>query len=186
MRYLPTMPRSSENIKHKRGSQPRGRRLLLGSLVTMVPNMEMATTISFPSKLNNLSNQISTATFDIKWKVIGIDNRASCCISRNRGDFLGTLTNYNITICGYAGYTKRNLEKAHCNGSGWTMQVGYTSSWYRTSYTIRRDITSSTHNIRWNIVVVKAQAAQQPLIMWPYFGATANTQRKSDYPETQM
>lgn len=111
MRYLPTMPRSSENIKHKRGSQPRGRRLLLGSLVTMVPNMAMTTTILFPSEMNILSNQSSTATFDIESKVIGIDNRESCCISRNRGDFLPTLNNYNVTIYGYAGDTTRNLQK---------------------------------------------------------------------------
>ena len=128
MIYLPTTLRSSENIKHKRGSRPRERRLLLGSLVTMVPNMEMATSIAFTSDMNNLSNQISTTTFDIKSKVLGIDNRSSCCISRNRGDFLGTLTNYNVNICRYAGDTTRNLQKAHCNGSGWMMQVRYTSS----------------------------------------------------------
>ena len=111
MRYLPKRPRLSENIRHQRGSRPRGRRLLLGSLVTMVPNMAMTTTILFPSEMNILSNQSSTATFDIESKVIGIDNRESCCISRNRGDFLPTLNNYNVTIYGYAGDTTRNLQK---------------------------------------------------------------------------
>ena len=113
MGYLPTISRSSGNIKHKHkwGSRLRGRLLLLGSLITMVSNMAMDTTIAFPRKMNNLSNRISTTTLDIESKVIGIYNRASCCISRNRGDFIGTLTNYSVTICGYAGDTTRNLQK---------------------------------------------------------------------------
>ena len=58
-----------------------------------------------------LSNRINTMRFDAESAVVGIDNRASCCISKRRQDFEGALTKDTIMINTYSGPTNRTIHR---------------------------------------------------------------------------
>ena len=51
-----------------------------------------------------------TRSFDIYSEIIGIDNRASYCISHRREDFQGKLKQTSRYITGYGGNKHFNLE----------------------------------------------------------------------------
>ena len=101
---LPKTTKRPEQKRNKIKTRPKGRILNLNRLVGLAPLITMSTMMA--SQVG-ISTAIKTAKFDAESKVIGIDNRASKCISRDRSDFVGPLKQKHVQIHGYSGISDR-------------------------------------------------------------------------------
>ena len=84
----------------------RGGQLNLGS-ITLLTHSAMTSINAFPTPL---SPQMNPMQLDAESRILGIDNRASRCISRHRGDFFGELKPSTLIIHWYAGRTTKSLH----------------------------------------------------------------------------
>ena len=106
---LPDTPKSPSKYKRRRGNRPRGRIFRFSRMATIVPIVAMTSTA--PGRVAALSNNLRTIGLDAESRVIGIDNRASKCISRHRGNFVGPLAEQEVTIQGYSGSLNQKVQK---------------------------------------------------------------------------
>ena len=78
----------------------------LGS-IALLNHSAMTSINAFPTPR---SSQMNPMQLNAESRILGIDNRASRCISTHRGDFIGELQPSMLTIHGYAGRTTNSLH----------------------------------------------------------------------------
>ena len=109
LQNLPDTPKPPSRYKRKKGSKSRGRIFQFQKVLTLMPAMAMPSTLA--GKTVAPEATLQTFRLDAESRIIGVDNRASKCISKHRGDFVGPLQDQDVTIQGYSGSMNQRVKK---------------------------------------------------------------------------